>query len=201
MSKHILIIAAGASSTVLLYTTLLVTQYQSASAASDSWRINPKNSSIEFAVKNMGLGVEGKFATVSGDVTYDEKHLELATVEASIDAASINTGLSLRDHHLKGKDFFNVAKFPRLEFRSDKVEAEPDGDFIIRGSLCMHGVSEEITLHAKPLSQPVQGADGKKHISTSAAAQLNRKDFAIGGFTAASISNQVNIELKIDLVK
>ena len=189
------------SSMVPLCTVWLVSLHQPVYAASASWRIDPKNSSVEFAVKNLGLGVRGKFTAVSGNVNYDEKHADSAKVEASIDAASIDTGLGSRDHHLRSKDFFNVAKFPRFEFRSSKVDVTRAGDLDIHGSLNMHGVPEEITLHAKALSAPSQGADGKTHIQTTATAHLNRKDFSIGGLTAASISNNVDIELKVDLVK
>ena len=164
-------------------------------ATGDTWRIDPDKSSINFAVKNMGLTVKGKFAQVAGTVKYDGKNLSAASVKSEIVTSSIKTGIGPRDHHLKSGDFFNAGKFPDIQFQSNKIIANDSGAFDIVGVLNMHGVSEEVTLHARPLSQPTAG-----RMHTYATAQLNRKDFSIGGFAAASVSNNVDIQMHIDLV-
>ena len=169
--------------------------------ASQMWQINPANSHVSFSVKNMGLTVKGKFNSVTGDVAYNGHNFEGASVRASVDPGSIDTGMGPRDHHLKSKDFFNVTKFPEMQFHSEKVVPAADGSFDIVGILTMHGVPQEVTLKAAPMTKPAIGADGKAHISTEATANLNRKDFSIGGLAASTISSNVDIQLKIDLQK
>ncbi len=169
-------------------------------AAGDTWKINPEGSSVKFSLKNMGLPVNGHFKSVTGEVHYDGKHLEAADVKTSIEIASIDTGIGPRDHHLKSKDFFNVAQFPQALFESSRIEKQSDGSFLVIGKLTLHGVAEEIKLEARPLKES-SDSGGQKHLSTEATADLRRKDFGIGGFAAATISNPVSVSLVIDLTK
>jgi polyisoprenoid-binding protein YceI len=171
-----------------------------AQAAQSAWQINPDSSSLTFHLKNMGMPVDGKFTKLSGKVNYDDKDLADSTVEANVDTGSINTGIGMRDHHLKSKDFFNIAKFPQAEFRSSKIVVSPSGDFQIFGTLSLHGVSQEITLNSKPLNKNVDQS-GKNHLIASASTNLRRKTFAIGGWSAASVGDDVTIDLAIDLIK
>ena len=175
--------------------------FAATSPANQDWQIDQGKSQICFSLKNMGLPVKGKFKVVAGKVVYDGNKISEAVVHATIDPASIDTGIGLRDHHLKGKDFFNISKFSEIEFQSTKIVPAAGGSFDILGSLKMHGVAEEVTLKAAPLTKPVVDKDGKTHISTQATASLNRKDFSIGGIAASSASNSVDIQLKIDLRK
>jgi polyisoprenoid-binding protein YceI len=178
----------------------LATLQVPAVAASDTWKINPAASSVKFSLKNMGLGVDGHFNTVTGEVHYDGKHLQDADVKTSVEIASIDTGIGARDHHLRTKDFFDVSKFPQATFESSKIETRPDGSFLITGKLTMHGISEEIGLNAKPLKESADKG-GQKHLTTEATTELKRKDFKIGGFAAATIGNPVTLNLVIDLTK
>jgi len=165
-----------------------------------NWKISPSSSFVKFQIKNMGMPVDGSFTKVSGDVDYDEHNLSAASVHANINTGSIKTGIGMRDGHLKSKDFFDVSKFPDAEFSSTKIKVSPNGTFQILGTLTLHGISQEVTLNAAPLKQKVN-QDGQTHLLTSASANIKRKSFSIGGWTAAAIGNDVNIDLTIDLIK
>lgn len=169
-------------------------------AAAPVWKINPDASSMTFKLKNMGAPVDGKFGKLSGDVSYDGKNLAKAVVKAKVDTASIDTKNEKRDDHLRTKDFFDVASFPVAEFNSSKIEVAKDGNFKIQGTLNLHGVSQPVTLAAGPLKETVDGA-GKKHLQASASTEVERKTYSIGGIAAATISNEVAINLVIDLVQ
>jgi polyisoprenoid-binding protein YceI len=169
-------------------------------ASQSDWQINPSKSSIEFHLKNMGLKVDGSFKKLSGTVAYDDKKLSQSTVQAQIDPDSIDTGIGMRDKHLKTKDFFNVAKFPDVIFRSTNIDVEPSGEFTIVGTLTMHGVPMRVQLAAKPL-KAFSEKDGQKHLTTTATTTIQRKSFDIGGLAAATVSNDVSVDLNIDLVK
>jgi polyisoprenoid-binding protein YceI len=179
----------------------LATLSMPALAANETWKINSAGSSVKFSVKNLGLPVSGHFNDVTGEVHYDGKHLEGADIKSSIEIASIDTGIGRRDHHLQGKDFFNVSQFPQAVFESSKIETQPDGSFLVIGKLTLHGVVEEIKLDAKPLRESADKS-GQKHLTSEATADLKRKDFGIGGgLTAATISNAVTVNLVMDLTK
>lgn len=173
---------------------------QSTQAAEPVWKINPEASSMNFKLKNMGQPVDGKFGKLSGDVTYDGKNLAQATVKAKVDTGSIDTKNEKRDEHLRTKDFFDATAFPVAEFNSSKIEVDKGGNFKILGTLNLHGVTQPVILAAGPLKESVDGA-GKKHLLTNATTEVERKKYSIGGLAAATISNEVAINLVIDLVQ
>ena len=88
-----------------------------------TWTIDSAHSSAQFSVRHMMVSnVRGEFTSTKGTVRWDGKDFASAVVEATIDAASINTREPKRDAHLKSADFFDVEKFPTLTFTSTKVE-------------------------------------------------------------------------------
>ncbi len=110
--------------------------------ATTTWKIDPVHSVAEFKVKHMMItNVKGQFTGVSGSLSLDENDLTLSHVEATIDAASINTREPQRDTHLKSPDFFDVEKFPTLSFKSTHVSRNADGGLTVAGDLTIHGVT------------------------------------------------------------
>src|SRR5690606_22559694 len=89
--------------------------------------------------------VDGEFKTFSGKVLLDEKDLTKSQVEFSVDVASVNTDNADRDTHLKGADFFDAQKFPKMTFTSKKVKKAGKG-YKVTGDLTLHGVTKEVTL-------------------------------------------------------
>ncbi|MBP6351885.1 MAG: YceI family protein [Candidatus Obscuribacter sp.] len=169
-------------------------------SAESDWTIEPAGSKLDFHLKNMGMGVDGKFTKVSGTVKYDGKNLAQASVDAKVDIDSVDTGNEMRDKHLKTKDFFDMGKYPAAEFTSNKIEVDKSGEFKIYGRLSLHGIPQEVVLNATPLKESVDKA-GRKHLTTTATNQIERKSYGIGGLGAASISNEVSLNLTIDLVQ
>ncbi|MBX9771016.1 MAG: YceI family protein [Candidatus Obscuribacterales bacterium] len=174
-------------------------------ATSTGWTIDPAHSSARFAIKHMMVSnVNGSFGKVTGNVQYDGKNLPAANVDAVIDVASINTNEPKRDEHLKGKDFFDVEKYPTITFKSKKITTTEDG-FKILGTLTMHGVSKDITLNSEAMG-PVVNAHGKTRTGTSASAKINRKDFGISYNQAldnggAIVGDDVKVTLDVELVQ
>jgi polyisoprenoid-binding protein YceI len=173
----------------------------------DTWTVDTSHSAARFTVRHMMVSnLAGQFQKVSGSVKYDGKNLQHATVDATIDATSVNTHDDKRDEHLRGKDFFETDKFPTISFKSKQVTPAKDGSFKILGTLTMHGVSRDVTLEAEPLAPAVKDPWGKTRTGTSASTKINRKDFGIsydknmdsGG---AMVGDDVKITLDIELVK
>jgi len=180
---------------------------QSAALAADTqWKLDPAHTKASFTVKHMMVSnVRGEFGKVSGTVRYDGKTLADSGVTAVIDASSINTSEPMRDQHLKSADFFDVAKYPTITFKSKKVEADPDS-FKIFGDLTMHGITKPVTLTADTLPPPIKDPMGFLRTGTEAKTTINRKDFDIafdkvmdnGG---ALVGDDVVITIEAELIQ
>jgi len=116
-----------------------------------TWWLDPAHSSVEFSVKHMMMTtVRGRFRNVQATLLGDRDHPEAARVEATIDAASVDTGVADRDAHLRGPDFFDAERFPRILFRSTRIEGTPpkqEGDhFRLVGELEIRDSEMEVVL-------------------------------------------------------
>ncbi len=110
------------------------------------YEIDPTHSSAHFSVRHMMVSnVRGQFTKVSGTIKFDSANPTNSSVEATIDAASIDTHDSQRDTHLKSSDFLDGEKFPTLTFRSKRIESHSGGGKVT-GDLTIHGVTREVTL-------------------------------------------------------
>jgi polyisoprenoid-binding protein YceI len=150
--------------------------------------------------------VRGEFTRVSGAVEMNEADLTKSSVVATIEAGSIQTREPARDKHLKSADFFDVEKFPTIEFRSKNVTKTSDGHFKIAGDLTLHGVTKEVVLDADPLSPIIKDPQGAARTGTSATTKINRKDFGLTWNRALEtggvvVSDEVNITIDVELIK
>src|SRR5271165_5474967 len=110
-----------------------------------TWNLDPVHSVAEFKVKHMMISnVKGQFTGVSGVLILDENDVANSRVEASIDAASVNTRDAQRDGHLKSADFFDVEKFPALSFKSTAMRSTGAGELAVTGDLTIHGVTRQV---------------------------------------------------------
>lgn len=178
-----------------------------ASAGATTWDIDPAHSSAQFSVRHMMVSnVRGEFSKLSGVVVYDPADLKQARVEATIDAASITTRNADRDKHLQSPDFFDVAKYPTLVFKSKRVETGPGGTLKLIGDLTMHGVTREVVLDVAVLAPEAKDPWGNVKSGVAASTTINRKDFGLlwnktleaGGVL---VGDQVQITLDIELTK
>ncbi|HEY1582605.1 MAG TPA: YceI family protein [Chthoniobacterales bacterium] len=121
--------------------------------ADDTYEIDPVHSAISFKIRHFFSYVNGSFKKFEGKITVDPDHPEKSSVTATIDAASVDTKNDKRDEDLRSNHFFDVAKYPTITFKSKSVKqtGADSGDII--GDLTMHGVTKEITLHAKFLGK------------------------------------------------
>jgi len=171
-----------------------------------TWNIDPNHSTAQFTVRHMGLSnVSGTFNKVSGSAQMDEKDFTKSSVDAVIDVASVDTRVEMRDNDLRSDHFFDVAKYPTLEFKSKRIEKQGDGYKLI-GDLTMHGVTKEVTLKMDEPSAIMTDAKGNMHRGFSASASINRKDWGMTyNNTLQSgelvISDTVKIQIDAELVK
>jgi polyisoprenoid-binding protein YceI len=143
------------------------------------WKIDPVHSDAHFKVKHMMIShVKGEFTSISGTLELDESDITKSRVEASIDAATINTREAQRDAHLKSADFLDVEKFPTLAFKSVGIAKKGD-EYAVSGDLSIHGVTRNVTLQVEELSAPTKDPWGNTRIGLSANLKINRKDYGL----------------------
>jgi polyisoprenoid-binding protein YceI len=146
--------------------------------AADSYSIDKVHSQVGFRIRHLVGKVSGRYTDFQGTILADPAKPEASSVEFTIKAASIDTGNSQRDDHLRSPDFFDVAKNPEITFRSRKVTPAGKDRYDVLGTLTMHGVAKEITL---PVSFLGLGKDpwGNDRAGFEISTTLNRKDFGI----------------------
>lgn len=151
----------------------------SVAAFAAEYTIDPAHSAASFGVRHMLIStVRGDFSNVSGKIIYDPNNLAASKVEAVIDATTVNTRIEKRDNHLKSADFFDVAKYPTITFRSTKWTKEGN-KLKIAGELTIHGVTKAVVLNVEGPTAEVKGPDGSVSIGASATTKVSRKDFGL----------------------
>jgi len=140
-------------------------------------RIDKDHSTVAFRVRHLFTKVNGRFGDFSGTVTLDEANPAASKVEAVIQAASIDTDVEARDKDLRSKRFFDVERFPEIQFRTKRVEGSGTTARVV-GDLTMHGVTKEVTLDTEFLGK---GKDpwGNERYGFHAQTTINRKDFGM----------------------
>ena len=170
---------------------------QPLNAPAQMYNVDPARTTIQFKVKNMGImNVKGGFEKFKGTVDIDEADISKSKVDVSIDIASINTGIDMRDKDLRSPNFFDVVKFPTMTFVSTKIETGTDKEKLkVTGNLTIKGVTKEVILNVDGLKN-LQG-DLKR--GASATATVNRQDFGVS--SGATIGDEVFITVNTELLK
>lgn len=174
-------------------------------AAVDLYEFDPVHSSIGFGVRHMVITtVRGKFNKFEGRILYDPENITQSSVEVTIEAASIDTGIQKRDNHLRSADFFDVEKHPQITFKSQRIEKTAEG-FVAHGPLTMHGVTRDVAIPFT-VAGPVKDAWGGLRIGAEANLAIDRRDWGLNWNQALEaggvlVDNNVRIELNIQAVK
>ncbi len=168
----------------------------------DTYAIDPAHSSVEFRVTHLMVSkVRGNFEKFAGGFEYDPKAIAVWKASATIDAASINTRVEKRDAHLRSGDFFDVGKFPTLEFRSAGVETEKDGRKHLKGDLTLHGVTKSVVLDLEE-GGVTKDPWGGTRAGFTASGKINRRDFGLAaGTPGAMVGDTVEITIEVEGVK
>jgi polyisoprenoid-binding protein YceI len=172
-----------------------------------TWQIDPDHSSFQFKVRHLMVSnVKGDFTKAKGAVTIDDKDVTNMKIELTIDAASVNTDNAKRDEHLRGPDFFDVAKYPTITFVSKKVIKDGPDRLKVIGDLTIHGITKEITVDVEGPTPEVKDPWGGFRRGATATTKINRKDFGLTWNRALEtggvlVGDEVNIYVEVELVK
>jgi polyisoprenoid-binding protein YceI len=190
--------------TMLLGMTVALATATTAAAA-DSYALDKSHSNIGFEISHMVISdVEGEFGDYVIHLELDTESLSASSVHAVIQTASVDTDNADRDEHLRNEDFFNVAKYPTMEFKSTKI-MEKGGDWVAFGDFTMLGVTKQIELDFE-LSGPIQDPWGNTRVGIEASTTINRQDFGMSWSKAMDtgglmVGNDVEIEIKFEAIR
>lgn len=169
------------------------------------WDFDLSHSSVNFHVRHLMVSkVHGRFSQWNGTLELDDQDLTKSRLEVAIDAASVDTKEPKRDEHLRSADFFDVATYPQLTFKSTRIEKDGD-DYKVTGDLTIRGITKSVVLVVEGGDQ-VKDPWGGVRTGFSAKTTVNRKDFGLtwnvaletGGFV---VSDKIEITLEIEAVK
>jgi|SRR5580704_693671 polyisoprenoid-binding protein YceI len=177
------------------------------STAVTTWKIDPVHSSAEFKVKHMMVSnIKGSIQGMTGDLTEHATDASLSSIDATLDASTVNTGLADRDAHLKAADFLDTEKYPKITFKSTKVEKKGSEEYAVTGNLTIHGVTKPVTLTVEGPSAPQKDPYGNTRIGLSATTKINRRDYGLSynGLLEAGglvVGDEVHITLDVEFIK
>jgi polyisoprenoid-binding protein YceI len=189
-----------ASLVIVVVTTI------SAVAQTSTWNIDPPHSTAQFTVRHLGISnVTGNFTKVSGTVELDDKDITKSQVTASIDVSSVDTRVEMRDKDLKSPNFFDVEKYPTMEFKSKRI-VKNGGKLQVIGDLTIHGNTHEVTLDVDGPTPEISDPWGNARRGLSATTTINRKEFGLTYNNLlktgeAAIGDNVKIQLDVEMVK
>lgn len=178
--------------------------------AQTNWNVDASHSKLGFAVTHMMVSeTEGKFKIYEGKVSSEKADADFtnAKIDFNIDAASINTDDEKRDGHLKSADFFDVAKYPTIAFKSTSMKpGKIKGTYTLTGDLTMHGVTKPVVLTAIGASRIVKDPYGMERYAFKVTGSLNRKDYGLSWNAAleaggVAVSEDVRLDINIEITK
>lgn len=171
------------------------------------WKIDPAHSSAEFSAKHMMITtVRGRISVVDGVLDFDPANPTAASVEATLDASSINSGVADRDGHLRSADFLDVENFPTIQFKSTSVEVTGDKKAHVHGDLTIRGVTKPVVLDVELLGVSTSPFDQTERAGFVASTSINREDWDLTWNVALEaggllVSKDVRISLDAQAIK
>jgi len=171
-----------------------------AAAQAGNWQIDPMHSTAQFSVRHLGIStVRGAFTKVSGSAKYDPADPAKTTLDASIEATSVDTRVEMRDNDLRSPNFLEVQKYPTINFHSKQVKVAGNGKLQITGDLTIHGVTKEVVLDVDGPSSPIKDPWGNQRMGASATTRINRMDFGVKG-AAGVVGDDISITIDVELI-
>ncbi|MER7933173.1 MULTISPECIES: YceI family protein [unclassified Streptomyces] len=172
--------------------------------APGDWEIEPTHSSIAFTARHIGLArIHGRFNSFAGVVRIADP-MERSALHIVIDAATIDTGVRMRDDHLRSADFLDVLSFPTLEFYGDRFAYRGGARWAVTGALSLHGVTRTVTLDTEYLGLG-NGMEGEVRAACRATTELHRDDFTVSWQTMlargiAVVGPSIRVDLDVQIV-
>lgn len=158
------------------------------SVSAQTYVFNDARSSITFEIRNFGVAVSGEFHGLQGLFVLDQANVPASHFHASVDVASISTGIGLRDRHLLQENYFDYKEFPAISIES-KYISKNSVRWVAEAIITIKNVSKTISFEFDP---HITGGECK----VSASFVLNRLDFGVGS-QSFSLSDEVLVRMNV----
>lgn len=147
--------------------------------------------SVTFKIKNFGVTVEGAFQGLTGKIQFDPHRPESAVVDVAVEAGTLETGIDLRNKHVKKKEYLDVVAYPRIYFKSTEVKPDDNANtWRLTGDLTMKQTTRKLSF---PFTAEPQ-ADGT--LVLAGEFKINRRDFGVGG-NSLSLADGLTVFLRV----
>lgn len=169
------------------------------------WKLDPSHTTVEFSAKHLMIStVKGRITDIEGTIYADENDPRNSSVEATLQAGSIDTRTEQRDNHLRSADFLHVEQFPAITFKSTRIEGNKE-EFKLTGDLTIRGVTKPVTLNVT-FEGETRDPWGGERIGFSASGKIDRREFGLtwnqlletGG---AVVGNEIKLTIEVEAIK
>jgi polyisoprenoid-binding protein YceI len=170
-----------------------------------TWEVDPTHSALEFVARySMFTLVRGRFTSFSGTVMIEPPYAEATQVDVDIDASSVDTAMDVRDAQLRGEEFFDVERHPKISFRAGGATVLAAGRYTVHGELTIRGITQPVRLVVDLLGR-APDVQGNPRLGLKATAKVQR---AVWGITwnvpvpggGVALADEVELELDVSLV-
>ncbi|MFT4156144.1 YceI family protein [Parafilimonas sp.] len=171
-----------------------------------TYKIDAAHSEIGFKIKHLVIStVSGGFSKFDATMEAGQADFTDASISFEADVNSISTNNEQRDGHLKGADFFDAEKYPKITFSSTSIEKEGDNEYVLHGDLTIRDVTKNITLHVEH-GGGIIDPWGHSREGFELAGKISRKEFglkwnALTEAGGAVVGDDVRLAINIEMVK
>jgi len=179
---------------------LFVPAASTALAAAETYKVDNVHSCVIFRIKHLNVAFfYGRFNEFSGQFVFDDAAPSKSMLDIVVKADSIDTNNDARDQHVKGPEFFDVATYPELKFKSVKVESAGTDKLKVTGEMTMHGLTKLITVD---LERTGQGNDpwGSYRAGFETVFTIKRTEFGMTNMLGG-LSDEVKLTISIEGVR
>ena len=154
---------------------------------------NITKSKITFEIKNLGIKTGGSIGSMQADVNFDPAKLDASKIEAVADITTINTDNNTRDGHLKGEDYFDVAKYPKITMSSVSFKKKGGNDYVGQFNITIKDKTKLVDL-------PFTYTNAGSTALLKGSFKINRRDFGIGG-GSLTLANEATIFVEAETTR
>lgn len=183
------------------FIALLMTATSFSATAADSYTIDPRHTFPSFEINHLGFSIQrGRFDHTSGKVMLDPKSISGGNIDVSIETASISTGLTELEEHLRGKDFFDAERFPQIKFTSTKLTFDKEQLRYVDGNLTLHGITKAVHLKVDHFYCGLNPIALKNVCGVNAMTAIKRSEFGVDKYVPM-IGDEVKIVIQVEAAK
>ncbi|WP_189604837.1 YceI family protein [Salinimicrobium marinum] len=180
-----------------LFSFLFIAFLSTSMFAQTTWKADPAHTQVSFGITHMGIAeVEGTFSEFEGTIVATEDDFSDAEYDIVIEVPSIDTGVEMRDNHLKNEDFFDAKNHPKMTFKSNSSEKVSEGKYKVTGDLSFHGITKPVTLDVWYRGTVENPQNGDVISGFAISGDVKRSDYNLGSdFPEAVLSDKVVIDV------